>query len=950
MGRGSAARRGRSRCRSASGGCARCWAPPRSRRCRAATGWRWTATTSTSTGSSGSIERGRALAATGEPDRAAAAFAPGAGAVAGPPARGARRLAARAQRGGPAGGAAAHRRGGLLDARLAAGEHRRGGGRGRGAGRRGAAAGAALGDPGAGAVPLRPPGRRAAVAGRGPAARWSSSSGIDPGAELVALEAAILRQDPALAAAAEPPAVSDDVPVQGPGALRRRRRATASSAATPRSPPAWSGCGRRRCSSSPDRRAAASRRWCGPGWSRRCSGGAGRRSCSSPGADPRRGAGRRRSRRSTGRRPGRSTSSRSCSRSAAARRRAGVLPARRRPRRGPCAGRDRGAQRPPRRPGHRRRRSAASPSRGCTSSARWPATRCGRRSSSRPRWPGCGWSPGWSTCWCATCEGEPGALPLLSHALVETWRRRDGNVLTVEGYRATGGIRGAVARSADRLYDSLPAEQRAIAAVGPAAPGHPVARRRPGALPGASRSLLGDPDRERVVALLVRARLVTAEEDTFELAHEALARAWPRLQSWLDEDAAGQRILRHLAAAADGWDSLGRPDSELYRGARLDTASEWRGRHPDLTELERAFLDASVDQATTESRALAERARRDARQNRRLRGCSPPRRPAARRAGRRAPRHPRPPGRPRATRHRRTGERRIATARELAAAANANVARRCRAQRAARPRRRRTTRSADGSVLPEAEEALHRAVTAVAGRAARRRRRRAPRLEPGRGHLRHRGPGQLRDRRHPRRPDRRVGAFVPRPRHRRHRRRLQPRRHHAGHHGQGRRGPIWDPATGDELHTVAQPGRHWASGPSFSADGTLFAAAWPAEDLVIVLDVATGDVVQRDPPVPGPDSDVVRTGRGTPRHVLDPGADRRRHRHRVGRHGVHGSRGTSTAGGRRVEPGRRLDRDGGQSTRAPGSSTPLPAGSGSRCSATGPTSAMSSGAPTAAGW
>ena len=72
----------------------------------------------------------------------------------------------------------------------------------------------------------------------------------------------------------------------------------------------------------------------------------------------------------------------------------------------------------------------------------------------------------------------------------------------------------------------------------------------------------------------MRARLVTAEEDTVELAHEALARAWPRLRSWLDDDAAGQRVLRHLSAAADGWDSLGRPDSELYRGARLEAALE----------------------------------------------------------------------------------------------------------------------------------------------------------------------------------------------------------------------------------------------------------------------------------------------------------------------------------------------------------------------------------------
>ena len=50
-------------------------------------------------------------------------------------------------------------------------------------------------------------------------------------------------------------------------------------------------------------------------------------------------------------------------------------------------------------------------------------------------------------------EGEPGALPLLSHALRETWAHREGRTLTVEGYRATGGIRGAVARTADEVWD-----------------------------------------------------------------------------------------------------------------------------------------------------------------------------------------------------------------------------------------------------------------------------------------------------------------------------------------------------------------------------------------------------------------------------------------------------------------------------------------------------------------
>ena len=217
-------------------------------------------------------------------------------------------------------------------------------------------------------------------------------------------------------------------------------------------------------------------------------------------------------------------------------------------------------------------------------------------------------------------EGEPGALPLLSYALMETWRRRDGNVLTVEGYRESGGIRGAVARSADRLYDSLPSEQRTVLRslmlrlVAPSIEGDPVRCR-------VSRTTLrGDAGRERIVDLLVRARLLTAEEGTVEIAHESLARAWPRLRTWLEDDTEGQRILRHLAASAAGWDSLGRPDSELYRGARLDTAVEYRAAaRPDLTSVETAFIDASLRQRDDERAMLEERARRDARTKRSLR-------------------------------------------------------------------------------------------------------------------------------------------------------------------------------------------------------------------------------------------------------------------------------------------------------------------------------------------
>jgi DNA-binding SARP family transcriptional activator len=215
---------------------------------------------------------------------------------------------------------------------------------------------------------------------------------------------------------------------------------------------------------------------------------------------------------------------------------------------------------------------------------------------------------------------QPGALPLLSYALAETWQRREGKLLTVDGYRASGGISGAVAASADRLCASLPESGQAqlrwlmLRMGGLADHGEPV--RTP--LPVATAT--DDPERARVLDLLVGARLVTSSDGTYELAHEALVRAWPQLRSWLEEDRDGQRLWRHLAGAATEWDALGRPDSELYQGVRLEAALDWAHREGSQpTRLERDFLDRSTAHADLERQALADQARRQRRQNRRLR-------------------------------------------------------------------------------------------------------------------------------------------------------------------------------------------------------------------------------------------------------------------------------------------------------------------------------------------
>ncbi len=215
--------------------------------------------------------------------------------------------------------------------------------------------------------------------------------------------------------------------------------------------------------------------------------------------------------------------------------------------------------------------------------------------------------------------GEPGGLPLLGHTLVETWARREGDTLTVEGYQATGGINGAVAQSAERLYESLDlADRRSVRTilnrlVTVPAGGEPVAIRVP------ARVFRGAPDASRLLTTLVGARLVTVDAETVTIAHECLVRAWPRLRAWLDEDSEGQRTLAYLQVAADGWDRGGRSVEELYRGARLQATLEWRDSSgPLLSAVEVVFLETSAAHQQDESRARAHELAERTRTNRQL--------------------------------------------------------------------------------------------------------------------------------------------------------------------------------------------------------------------------------------------------------------------------------------------------------------------------------------------
>ena len=195
---------------------------------------------------------------------------------------------------------------------------------------------------------------------------------------------------------------------------------------------------------------------------------------------------------------------------------------------------------------------------------------------------------------------EPSALPLLQYALTELAERHEGGVLTRSAYREIGGISGALAGSAEALYTRLDEEGRDAArqlflrlvAIGAGA----VTRRRV-----ERRELDSVMGVARVIDELGGARLLSFDRDprtgeaTVELAHEALLAEWERLRSWTDGAREDVRLHRRLGTAASEWADAGRDPSFLLRGSRLAAFEAWADSSIIArTDLEDAYLHASL--------------------------------------------------------------------------------------------------------------------------------------------------------------------------------------------------------------------------------------------------------------------------------------------------------------------------------------------------------------------
>ncbi|MGE5124521.1 MAG: helix-turn-helix domain-containing protein, partial [Acidobacteriaceae bacterium] len=204
---------------------------------------------------------------------------------------------------------------------------------------------------------------------------------------------------------------------------------------------------------------------------------------------------------------------------------------------------------------------------------------------------------------------EPGALPLLSHALLETWRRRHGHTLTLSGYISSGGVRGAIAETAETVFmDQFTHQQQAIARriflrlteLGEETASGDTRRR------ATLDELILKPEESEATQIVLKAladaRLVTTSEDSVQVAHEALIREWPTLRNWLEENREGLRLHRQLTESAQDWQASGGEMDMLFRGARLAQAREWADSHAeDMNPLEKEFLEASIASSEREA-------------------------------------------------------------------------------------------------------------------------------------------------------------------------------------------------------------------------------------------------------------------------------------------------------------------------------------------------------------
>jgi formylglycine-generating enzyme required for sulfatase activity len=200
----------------------------------------------------------------------------------------------------------------------------------------------------------------------------------------------------------------------------------------------------------------------------------------------------------------------------------------------------------------------------------------------------------------AAAIGQPGDLPLLEFALQQLWLERErtgSSAVSLDAYRAMGGLEKAIISRAENVYTRLkPKEQEAVPGVFAALVQVGEARtdlRRRARLAELSEAGQAVARRLADERLLVTSRDWTTGDDLVEVAHEALLRHWPKLGAWIEARRDALLTIRQLQADTRNWLEKGKNPSYLWSHERVREAVAALGQlGPEvvLNDDERAFL------------------------------------------------------------------------------------------------------------------------------------------------------------------------------------------------------------------------------------------------------------------------------------------------------------------------------------------------------------------------
>jgi len=201
---------------------------------------------------------------------------------------------------------------------------------------------------------------------------------------------------------------------------------------------------------------------------------------------------------------------------------------------------------------------------------------------------------------------QAGALPLLQFTLNKLFDLRVDRGLTMDAYRRIGGIRGALANHAEDVYSRLPsqayrdmARSLFLRLIEPGTSEQDTTRHRA----TLDELTLDDPAQlallRETAEIFVNARLLVttggAGQETIEISHEALIRAWDRLTEWVNTARDDVRLQKAMRQNIEEWTRRGKPRGSdlLYRGTELDRLKAWEKRNlPNVAE--KAFIKAAM--------------------------------------------------------------------------------------------------------------------------------------------------------------------------------------------------------------------------------------------------------------------------------------------------------------------------------------------------------------------